>query len=315
MIAAVDVVGLLPHRDRPEALRLAADAAAWLRAHGVTVRLPADEAHACGVPELGVARDDFADGLDLAVSFGGDGTMLRSVDLLARDGVPVLGVNVGRLGYLTEIEPEHLHDALQCVLDGRYEIDERMLLRLVVRSRGPAGGEWWALNEGVLEKTHSGRLARVAVAVNGKPFTTYSADGLIVATPTGSTAYSFSARGPIASPRLRCVLLTPVSPHMLFDRTLVLDGDEELRLEVLDDHAIGLTVDGREVGELEQGAVVLATAAPQPARLVSVDGRDFHQVVRAKFGLPRRPGDPPDVLTDDDPPSMAPRDGSGGGRT
>jgi NAD+ kinase len=303
MIGAVKVVGLLPHRDRPEALRLAADAAAWLRARGVTVRLPADEAHACGVPELGVGRAEFAEGLDLAVSFGGDGTMLRSVDLLARDGVPVLGVNVGRLGYLTEIEPEpeHVHDALQAVLDGRYQIDERMLLRLVVRSAGPAGGEWWALNEGVLEKTHSGRLARVAVAINGEPFTTYSADGLIVATPTGSTAYSFSARGPIASPRLRCVLLTPVSPHMLFDRSLVLDGDEELRLEVVDDHAIGLTVDGREVGELERGAVVLATAAPRPARLVSVDGRDFHQVVRAKFGLPRRPGDPPDRPIDDDP--------------
>ena len=137
----------------------------------------------------------------------------------------MLGVNVGQLGYLTEVEPPDLDAALERLVAGDYQVDERMVLAIDVTSEGPAAGRWFALNETVLEKLHTGRLARLEVEINGTFFTTYAADGVIVATPTGSTAYSFSARGPIVSPRIRCLLLTPVSPHMLFDRSLVLDAD------------------------------------------------------------------------------------------
>ena len=162
------------------------------------------------------------------------------------------------------------------------------MLQVTIESDGPAGGSWWALNEAVLEKPQPGRLARLDVVINGAPFTTYAADGVIVATPTGSTAYSFSARGPIVSPRLRCLLLTPVSPHMLFDRSLVLDADEELALVVSDDRPVLLTIDGRERGELEPGDVVRCTGGPRPARIVTFGPRDFHQILKAKFGLPDR---------------------------
>jgi NAD+ kinase len=144
------------------------------------------------------------------------------------------------------------------------------------------------LNEAVLEKPQPGRLARFEVVINGAPFTSYAADGLIVATPTGSTAYSFSARGPIVSPRVRCLLLTPVSPHMLFDRTLVLDADEELELVVTDERPVLLTIDGRERGQLANGDVVRCTGGPRPARVVTFGPRDFHQILKAKFGLPDR---------------------------
>src|SRR5207342_1391221 len=146
------------------------------------------------------------------------------------------------------------------------EVTERMVLQITVESDGPASGKWYALNEAVLEKVHTGRLVRLEVEINSAPFTTYAADGVIIATPTGSTAYSFSARGPIVSPRHRCLLLTPVSPHMLFDRSLVLDPDEELRFTVTDNRAAVLTLDGREVGELAAGDVVVCTAAKSPTR-------------------------------------------------
>jgi NAD+ kinase len=283
---ALHTVGLVPHRDRPDARELAAHVVSWFEGHGVGVRIP--ESDALGLEDVAVPVEKFAAGLDLAVSLGGDGTMLRTVDLVYDAGVPVLGVNVGQLGYLAEVEPADIDAALERLLAGRYAVTDRMMLQVTIDSKGPAAGRWWALNEAVLEKPHPGRLARLDVVINGSFFTSYAADGVIVATPTGSTAYSFSARGPIVSPRVRCLLLTPVSPHMLFDRSLVLDAEEELALVVSDDRPVLLTIDGRERGVLEPGDIVRCTGGPGPARVVTFGPRDFHQILKAKFGLPDR---------------------------
>jgi NAD+ kinase len=265
---------------------LAAQVVAWCELHEIDVRIP--ESDALELARLGVPIERFAPGLDLAISLGGDGTMLRTVDLVYEAGVPVLGVNVGQLGYLAEVDPDDLDDALSRLAAGDYVVADRMMLQVTVESESPAQGRWWALNEAVLEKPHPGRLARLDVSINGAFFTSYAADGVIVATPTGSTAYSFSARGPIVSPRLRCLLLTPVSPHMLFDRSLVLDAEEDLALVVSDDRPVLLTIDGRELGTLEPGAVVRCTGGPGPARVVTFGPRDFHQILKAKFGLADR---------------------------
>jgi NAD+ kinase len=200
----------------------------------------------------------------------------------------VLGVNVGQMGYLTEVEPSEFDGALARLVAGDYEVAERMVLEITVESAGPARGRWFALNEAVLEKQHVGRLAQVDVEINGSYFTSYAADGVIVATPTGSTAYSFSARGPIVSPRHRCLLLTPVSPHMLFDRALVLAPEETLRFTVRDDRTVVLTADGREVGQLAAGDSVSCTGGSRSARIVTFGPRDFHQILKAKFGLADR---------------------------
>ena len=281
-------VGIVPHRERGVAADLAKHTAERLAEHGVSARIPAPDADAAGLPHLGWPLEEFTKDLDLVISYGGDGTMLRTVDLVYEAGVPVLGVNVGQLGYLTEVEPPDLDTALDRMLAGDYEVAERMVLEIDVESSGPARGRWFALNETVLEKVHTGRLARLGVEVNGTFFTTYAADGVIVATPTGSTAYSFSARGPIVSPRIRCLLLTPVSPHMLFDRSLVLDAEETLRFVVTDERSVMLTADGLELGELDAGDTVLCTGGPHPARIVTLEPRDFHQILKAKFGLADR---------------------------
>lgn len=281
-------VGLVPHRERPLAHELARAAATRLTAEGFDVRVIAEDAVAAGLDDFAVAAEAFPLGLDVALSLGGDGTMLRAVDLTYEEGAAVLGINVGQLGYLAEVEPTELDAALTRLVAGDYAVEERMVLQITVTSGGDAAGRWWALNEAVIEKEQPGHLVRLDVEINRAFFTSYAADGVIVATPTGSTGYSFSARGPIVSPRHRCMLLTPVSPHMLFDRSLVFDPTEELRFTVTDGLGMVLTVDGRQLGRLAAGDGVACTAAPKPARIVTLIPRDFHQVMKAKFGLADR---------------------------
>lgn len=282
-------VGIVPHRDRPLAGDLAQRAAETLNGRGIEVLVAEGDARAWpGLAPYAVAPEAFAAGVDVAVALGGDGTMLRTVDAVHGDGAAVLGVNVGQMGYLSEVEPVDLDAVLGRLLEGDYLVDERVMLEISVESDGPAAGRWWALNEAVLEKTEPGHMARLAVEINGTFFTTYAADGVIVATATGSTAYSFSARGPIVSPRHRCLLLTPVSPHMLFDRSLVLGADEELRFVVVDGRPVMATTDGRALGELLPGDSVRCTGAATPARIVTFGRRDFHQILKAKFGLADR---------------------------
>jgi NAD+ kinase len=283
-------VAFVVHPDRPEAAQVAADTADWLLGLGHRVCLPTEDAVRVGRPELGVDETDLAEGLDVAVSLGGDGTILRTVALVARHDVPVLGVNFGQLGYLTDVEPEGIRPALERVLAGTHGIEERMLLDVEVVSRSGAIPDQHvlALNEAVLEKTSSGHTIRLDVDLDGVRFTPYAADGLIVATPTGSTAYAFSARGPIVEPTHRALLLTPVSPHMLFDRTLVLDDDSDVQLTVSGNRDAALVVDGRSFGDLQPGDVVRCRAATQVARLVISGPRDFHAILKAKFGLSDR---------------------------
>jgi NAD+ kinase len=285
----VAVVGIILHHEREQAGELARDAAAWLRDRGHEVRLPLRDAAVAGLPDAGGAEVTFARGLDLALSLGGDGTMLRTVDLVAAEGVPVIGVNVGQLGYLTEVEPAGLRMALKRFLAGSYEVEERMLLDVAVEgAEGEAAPSHLALNEAVLEKTPMGHTVRLGVSVDGETFTPYAADGLIVATPTGSTAYAFSARGPIVEPTHRCLLLTPVSPHMLFDRSLVLAPTATVRLEVLGDRAATLSVDGSNLGTLRPGDAIRCTAGPGSARFVTFGPRDFLHILKTKFGLSDR---------------------------
>jgi NAD+ kinase len=284
-------VGIVVHHSRPAAAELAADAIAWLRQRGHTPFIAASDAEATDLHGAEPRPDDsLGSELDLVLALGGDGTMLRGVALVCHHEVPVLGVNLGHLGYLTEIEAPAMQGALERFFAGEFEIEERMTLRVAVdaRSGQVANGDYIGLNEAVLEKTATGHTVRLAVTINGRFFTTYAADGMIIATPTGSTAYNLSARGPVVSPRHRALLLTPVAPHMLFDRTLVLDGADEVALDVIDDRPASLSVDGRSLGPLQPGDGVVCSAGKHVARFVVFGGRDFHQILKTKFGLSDR---------------------------
>ncbi|MHB8670735.1 MAG: NAD(+)/NADH kinase [Acidimicrobiales bacterium] len=286
----MSTVALVTHRMRPEAARLATETAGWLMARGHQVRVPKSDAGELGLDECSFEPDRLAPGCDLALSLGGDGTILRTVELVANAGVPVLGVNIGHLGYLTEVEPAEVQSGLERFLAGDYSVEERMTLSVEVASeRGTiAPGPHLGLNEAVVEKPRSGHTIHLSVDIGERFFTTYAADGMIVATPTGSTAYAFSVRGPIVSPGLQALVLTPVSPHMLFDRTLVIEPRHAVRIVVRDDRPAMLTVDGQELGLLQRGDAITCRSGPHPARFVTLGERDFYAILKAKFGLADR---------------------------
>jgi NAD+ kinase len=274
-------VGFVVHPDR-EAASFAADRlVGWLEERGIeTRRFRDDHTHEA---QRAAA---FAEGLDLIVSVGGDGTFLHAAHVASRAGCPVLGVKVGRLGFLTEVEPEEAPALLEQVVDGTARVEQR--IAVLGEPVGPASFEpQWALNEIIVEKKARHRLVRLALFVGEVYVTTISADGVIVATPTGSTAYSFSGGGPIVTPTIPCLIVTPVAAHMVFDRSLVLEAEDQVTLEVTGEEPGLLSADGRESLELPVGASVRIGRAPSPARLVRRgDAPDFHALVREKFGLP-----------------------------
>ncbi len=272
-------VGFVVHPDR-EAAQFAADRlVGWLEERGIECRWYRDDGDA-------ERARGFADGLDAMISVGGDGTFLHAAHIAARGSCPILGVKVGRLGFLTEVEPDDAPALLERVLAGAARVDERMAV--VAEPLGSTTFEpQWALNEIIVEKKARHRLVRLAVFVDDVYVTTFSADGVIVATPTGSTAYSFSVGGPIVTPTVPCLVVTPVAAHMVFDRSLVLDPDERVTIEVTGDEEGLLSADGRESLELPIGARVRIGRAPNPARMVRRDDApDFHALLREKFDLP-----------------------------
>lgn len=273
-------VGFVVHPGRPTAVDAAATIAAWLEDRGIrTSRLPDADA------EDAERATSFGSGLDLVVSVGGDGTFLRAAHVAARSDVPVLGVKVGRVGFLTEVDPGQATQVLERMLDDSARIEER--LAVVAEVEGSGVEAQWALNEVIVEKGARHRLIRLAVIVDETYVTTFSADGVIVATPTGSTAYSFSAGGPIVSPWVPCMIVTPIAAHMVFDRSLVLAAEQRVALEVVGEEPGLLSADGRASLELPIGARVRIGRAPTPARFVRRDDAPaFHALVRDKFGLP-----------------------------
>lgn len=282
-------IGLAVHRFRPDALTAARAVAGYCSQRGITVVAPEPDLAALATET--VTAGDPAE-VDLLVSIGGDGTMLRAVGSLAGRPVPVIGVNVGTLGYLATVDADRLLEAISTYLGGRagtdYDLDVRMLLEVAVWTNGARLSHHLALNEVALEKREAGHTVRLGVDIDHERFTTYVADGLIVATPTGSTAYSLSARGPILSPRLRAMLITPLSPHMLFDRSMVLDPSESVRIEIGGHRDVHIATDGQWAHTLSPGDVVEVRAAKETANLVRFEQSRFHRTLKTKFGLEDR---------------------------
>ena len=281
-------VALVIHHGRPRARELASEAIDWLSGRGHTAQIPKADAEACGLEKWAADEADLATSVDLALSLGGDGTMLRAVDMVAPGGTPVLGVNVGRLGYLTEVQPDEMQDALAKVMAGEHTVEERIVLEVETTTGSGEPVRRTALNEAVVEKTGSGHTVSLAVDIDDAFFTSYVADGLIVATPTGSTAYNLSVRGPILSPAVEALVLTPVAPHMLFDRSLVLPASASVRMTVREPSTATLVIDGHAEGLLNAGDSIRCRSAAHPARLVTFSQRDFHSRLKAKFGLADR---------------------------
>ena len=218
---------------------------------------------------------------DLILAVGGDGTVLAAAQRALTNDVPVLGFNLGTMGFLAEAEPDDLDPVITRLFAGDYEVSERMTIKATVDDASATG-----VNDVVVEKVDSQRLIHLDVWVDGEHFLTYRADGLIVATPTGSTAYSFSARGPLVDPVLSALILTPVAAHSLFDRTWSSPGSR-LSIVVGSDRPVKVTVDKIDMGHLGAGRTVEIEQGERPVRFVRFRPRPFPRLITDKFGLDR----------------------------
>ncbi|MBR7677704.1 NAD kinase, partial [Streptomyces daliensis] len=237
--------------------------------------------------QIAEAKPDAAEGCELLVVLGGDGTLLRGAEFARASGVPMLGVNLGRIGFLAEAERDDLDKVVDRVATRSYEVEERMTLDVLVRNDGHVVHRDWAMNEASVEKASRERMLEVVTEVDGRPVSRFGGDGVVCATPTGSTAYAFSAGGPVVWPEVEALLMVPISAHALFAKPLVTAPDSVLAVEVQPATPNGVIwCDGRRSVELPAGARVEVRRGAVPVRLARLHHASFTDRLVAKFALP-----------------------------
>lgn len=278
-------VGILANPQKPGSLPTLRALRAALAEHGVSTLLDCQTAELAGEPD-GVPASTFPTLVDLAAVIGGDGTMLHAVARLGDFDKPVAGINVGRLGFLTSCTDDDLGEFARAIASGRFRTSPRTLLDISLRRSGGKTLAFTALNEITLARGETGRLVSLIARVDGDLLNEYRADGLIVATPTGSTAYSLSAGGPLITPDAGVFLITPICPHSLSQRALVLSDSRVVELAA-DDRESGpmiFTVDGRDSLRVEPGDVIEVRKSPRSFQLLTLEGRSFYEALRKKLG-------------------------------
>lgn len=281
---------LVAHTSRRQIAALAARTAGDLRAAGFDVRVLAEEAAAIGIPDATVLPPaQAAVGAELVLVLGGDGTFLRATELAHATGVPMLGVNLGHVGFLAEAEPYALPDTVEAIVQCAYTVEERVTVDAEVCVDGTVRASAWALNEASLERTNRERMLEVEVAIDGRPLLRFGCDGVMCATPTGSTAYAYSAGGPIMWPNVDALLVVPNAAHALFSRPIVVAPGSLVEIALpKDGHDGVLSCDGRRSVPVPAGAGVRLRRGAQPVRIVRLGEWSFADRLVTKFQLPVR---------------------------
>ena len=285
-------VFVLAHTGREEAREVARQFVKGLHAHGLGVRLLDDEATDLDLDLAGLERvacvPEATAGCELAVVIGGDGTILRAAELTRDTGTPLLGVNLGHVGFLAEAESDDVEFTIDAIVNRHYTSDERLTVDVSVFHEGELVAATWALNEASVEKAARERMIEVVIEVDGRPLSRWGCDGVVCATPTGSTAYNFSAGGPIVWPGVEALLMVPISAHALFARPLVVSPSSVLAVEVMarTDGSAVLWCDGRRTVDLPPGARIEVRRGRRPVRLVRLHQAPFTDRLVAKFDLP-----------------------------
>jgi NAD+ kinase len=281
---------LVVHTGHQSNIDLARQVAGRLAVGGVTTRVLDDEARDLGpscCTKVVPADDHAAEGTELVLVLGGDGTLLRGAELARPARVPVLGVNLGRVGFLAEADSDALHEAVGHVLERDYFVEERMTLDLVATVNGDVVVKTWALNEISVEKLIRERILEVVVEVDGRPVSAFGCDGVLCATPTGSTAYAFSAGGPVVWPDVQAILVVPSNAHALFARPLVVSPKSHVAFEIeATGHPAALSADGRRTFELPAGARIEIVEGAVPLKVVRLRQAPFTDRLVEKFDLP-----------------------------
>jgi NAD+ kinase len=280
---------LVTHTGRPDMVNRAKQTSALLLEAGFEVRMLVEEAAELGLTDVHPVPTDHgaALGVEVVLVLGGDGTFLRAAEYARPCRAPLVGVNLGRVGFLAETEPDALPDTVQHIVDRTYEVEERLTLDAEVRMHGRLLDTGWALNEVSVEKTKRERMLEVTLEIDGRPLTSFGCDGVVCATPTGSTAYAFSSGGPVVWPEVQALLVVPTSAHALFARPLVIAPGSTVAVTVDDAAHDGiLGCDGRRTAAVPPGARVEVRRGAEPVRIARVHRRPFTERLVAKFGLP-----------------------------
>jgi NAD+ kinase len=288
--AGTRAVLLVAHTTRRQIVRLAERSAEQLRAAGVSVRMLVDEAAACSSATVDVVgAEHAATGCELVLALGGDGTFLRAAELARPAGVPMLGVNLGHVGFLAETDPQGLDDAVTAIVNGRYTVEERVTVDAQILVDGQVTGTAWALNEASIERTSRERLIEIGVAVDERPMLRFGCDGLICATPTGSTAYAFSAGGPIVWPDIDALLIVPNAAHALFARPIVVAPSSVVDIDLISPgHDAVVSCDGRRSLPVPACARVRVRRGELSVKVVRLGDVSFTERLVSKFQLPVR---------------------------
>jgi NAD+ kinase len=280
---------IVTHTGRPGAVRSAQLVLSRLNEAGISARVLDSEAEdlSCAGVDVMPVSGAAAEGAEIVIVLGGDGTLLRAADLARTCGTPLLGVNLGHVGFLAEAERADLAATVDKVAAGKYDVEERMTVDVVVRRNGDVTHSGWALNEVSVEKASRQRMLELVAEIDGRPLSRWGCDGVVCATPTGSTAYAFSAGGPVVWPEVEALLVVPISAHALFARPLVVSPHSVVALELLAVTSGGvLWCDGRRQIEVPPGARVEVRRGVRPVRLARLHQTPFTDRLVTKFGLP-----------------------------
>jgi len=279
----VRIIGLVVNMEKKQAGKLAREIIDWLESRGCRVFLKTDVAVALGNIELGVDFDQLVRKAECLLVLGGDGTLLSYARVAAPAGIPILGVNMGRLGFLTELEKPDVFSALEDLLEGRYKVEKRMMLEAEVLREKKVAFLATGLNDAVVTKGAFARIVTLSTYVDDMFMGTFRADGIIVASPTGSTAYSLSAGGPLIVPELELMVMTPICPHTLSARPTVIPPDSTVRLEIISKQEVMLTMDGQHGFKLQQYDKILIRKSPYSAKFIRINNRNFYKIIREKL--------------------------------
>jgi NAD+ kinase len=271
-------IALVTVRERPRALAIANRIVEIADDHDYDPVASRVDAGLLGLPATDLDADS---GVDLVLAIGGDGTVLEAARVALRTGAPVYGINAGHIGFMADGEPADLDATMEKLSSRDWRLSERMMIEASLDGAPPVAG----LNDVVVEKMESQRLVHLHVEIDGRPFLTYRADGLVLSTPNGSTAYNFSAGGPLIAPEMEAIIITPVAPHSLFSKSLVLPPETTLALEVRADRSVGVNVDGFEAGAVSPGGRIDVRRSEQSVRFVELSHVSFTSKVKRKFKL------------------------------
>lgn len=277
-------IGFIVNLKKKSATLIAKQIIEWLEKHKIEVFLDSDVAKRLFLPHLGIKSSLMLDIVDCILVLGGDGTLLNTARCVAKKELPLLGINLGHLGFLTELEVDKLYLGLNELISGHFYIEERLMLEANTTRDGKCIGNFHALNDIVITKGAFARMIEMKTYIDNEFLDNYPADGLIISSPTGSTAYSLSAGGPIVSPNLDVIIITPICPHTLYARPVVVSPYQKVKVVLTSDSGeVMLTVDGQDGFELKEGDEVIVKKSKLKTKLIKLRNRSFYDILREKL--------------------------------